>query len=176
MKEKYLNKIKQEFYNSYKSLMFDIDMKDTAVKRAMSEIKFPFKNKAVGGDDRLQMQLTKQRAENLASQKLDFNILKYLDNEISNNEIDFLFYFQNALNLNSGIDTELKRDINLKISEVEKSIGLDKLRIESNAVEILKNQLENYKQQTESNDPALKFENAYYENDLNNLSSLAEEI
>ncbi|MBK8983035.1 MAG: hypothetical protein IPM38_12085 [Ignavibacteria bacterium] len=174
LRNKYLNKIKSETEKKFDEIIFHSNLNVSELRREINKIKYPFESQAVGSDARQQISMTKQRAENLALQKLDFNILNYLDNEINKNEIDFIFYFQNALSLNTSLSNELRAEINSKISEVENNLGVSNKNIELKMCDVLKNETEIFKQILEDDSPELKLQTGTYSAEMNELTNQLE--
>jgi len=72
-------------------------------------------------------QLSKQRAEAIALQNLDFEIIAYLKNELKEGNIDFIKYFQEAVKLNKNISTELHKKMNVIFNDDDVKNGLQNL-------------------------------------------------
>jgi hypothetical protein len=174
MREKYIQDLQQRALIEYDSLSSDISIKSKLLQQNINKAKYPLESSAIGSDEKLQVEMIRQRADNLALSKLDWQILNYLDNEISKNNIDFIGYFSDSVKLNTGIDNELRASINLKLSEVEKSTGINKIKTEIKICEVLMQQSDLYKKITEDNNPVLKIESGTYENELSQLENQLE--
>jgi len=155
-------KIIKDAQDKLEKNLLAIRLKIKDLNSAIEKIKFPEFAKSLNDE----ILLTKLRAENIAFQKLDFNILDYIENAYRKNEIDFIFYLKDALKLNSNIANELMRDINIIFNRIESELGITEKINELNACNSLLRQTDIHKKITADNNPALKMELSYEDNEF----------
>ncbi len=171
LRNKYLNNAKERAVKELDNILSDVTVKKDLLQQSVNEKKFPATNSAFMTDEKLQMQIIRQRAEALAMSQLDFNIVNYLKKEIDNNNIDFINYFRDAVKLNSDVDTSLKSEMNSIFNSVDLITGVKALEVESQLCSAYENQINIYKDSISNNDQRIKMQLIYVDNEINKLES-----
>ena len=117
-KAKFLSDVTEATKTELERIKFETSLKADKIRTEINKAKYKLENAVF--PDELQIQTVKLRAENLARQKLDSNILIYLDKAFQSNETDFLYSFLDAVKLNTDVSNDLRIDINNKFSDYEK--------------------------------------------------------
>ena len=134
----------------------------------MNKAKYKLENAVF--TDEVEIQTIKLRAENLARQKLDSNILIYLDKAFEKNETDFLYSFLDAVKLNTDVSNDLRQEINSKYSDYEKKTGISKMNLELQLAEKFSQQIDSYIKIAEDPNPDNKMMLIYSDNEIKNLT------
>lgn len=169
-KTKYLSDVTAETTRKLDSIKFETKLKSDKLKTELTKTKYPLEAVSFRNDELIQT--VKQRAENLALfQKLDFNILNYLESAMNKKENDFLYSFQEALKLNPNIPNELHLDILKKYADYEKKSGITKMNLELQLAETFSNQIDTYIKIAEDSNPNDKMLLLYSDTEINNLTN-----
>lgn len=170
MKQNYINNLNNATLQKLEDIQSDVRIKKFNVSRTANNKKFPLTNSALLNDEKLQIEILKQRAEALAmNNNLDFNIVSYLRNELGNNNIDFINYFRNAVKLNTSVTTELKSEMNEVFNDVDSLTGFKDLNNELELCSAFETKINSYKDIVSDESPEKKIGLLYIDNDIQRL-------
>lgn len=171
-RKNYFENLNGKARKSFEEIASDIQSKKNILKYNINKLRFPVSSSAVGSDERLNAEVTRQRAEQLAlNTTLDYNVIRYLKNELQNKNIDFLNYFADAVKLNTGLTTELKQEMNEVFEDVAKQTGLNDVQNEMNILNKYEEYLKTYDEVIDSPEvPAYKLQLGYIQQELKNLT------
>jgi len=171
LKENYLKKTRESNLSELENILKDVQRKKRILEISIYDKRFPASSKSVLNNNELQIEVIRQRAENLAMSELNFNIIKYLRNEIEKNNIDFISYFSDAVNLNSNLPLDLRNEMNEIFNEVAISSGVTNLKKESEIYSAIENKINACKDVINENDSVKKIELMYIDNEIEKLKS-----
>lgn len=171
LRQKYTNNAKDRALKELDSIKSDVELKKSLILKSTKEKKYPLTSSAVFDNEKLQIEILRQRADSLAMSRIDFKIVDYLKRELENKNYDFINYFKDAVQLNSDVSTELKNEMSGVFNEVDKITGIKELEIEYNLCNAYTNQIQIYRNSISENDSSLKFQLIYIQNDINKLES-----
>ena len=166
-KAKFLSDVTEATKTELERIKFETSLKADKIRTEINKAKYKLENAVF--PDELQIQTVKLRAENLARQKLDSNILIYLDKAFQSNETDFLYSFLDAVKLNTDVSNDLRIDINNKFSDYEKKPGVYKLNLELQLTEKFSQQIDSYIKIAEDPNPDNKLMLIYSDQEIKNL-------
>lgn len=161
LKQSYINKINEKALQKLEDIESDVKIKKSVINSTVNKKKFPATNS----------EITKQRAEALAMNNLDFNILSYIKSELENGNIDFINHFQNAVKLNTGVSSELKSEMNQLFNDVAIKTGIKDLETEINLCSAYESKIGTYKDLVNDDSPGMRMKFIYIDNDIERLSS-----
>ena len=172
LKQNYINNLNNTTLKKLEDISSDVSIKKSIVSRTANNKKFPLTNSALLSDEKLQIQILKQRAETLAlNPNLDYNVLSYLKSELENNNIDYVNYFRDAVKLNTSVSSELKSEMNKVFSDVDNITGFKDLNNEVNLCSAFETKINSYKDIVSDESPDKKIGLIYIDNDIDRLSS-----
>ena len=166
-KNKFLSDVTEATKTELERIKFETSLKADKIRTEINKAKYKLENAVF--PDELQIQTVKLRAENLARQKLDSNILIYLDKAFQSNETDFLYSFLDAVKLNTDVSNDLRIDINNKFSDYEKKTGVYKMNLELQLTEKFSQQIDSYIKIAEDPNPDNKLMLIYSDQEIKNL-------
>jgi len=169
LKEKHLKKTKEKNVKKLEDIEKDVQRKKRILEISINDKRFPASSKSVINGNELQIEVIRQRAENLAMSELNFNIVKYLKNEVEKNNIDFISYFSDAIRLNSNLPLDLRNEMNEIFNEVAISSGVTNLRKEIEIYSAIENQINLCKGAVENSSPERNIELMYADNEVSKL-------
>lgn len=171
LKNTYIQNIKQKSKSDIENIESDVRIKKSLLQSSFNRKKFPATNSAILSDEKLQIEILKQRAETLAMNQLDFNIVNYLKTELENGNIDYINYFRDSVKLNTGIDTDLRNEMSKVFNDVDVKTGVKDLQIEIQICSAIEKQIQNYKDIIDEDTPEKKIGLMYIENEIKKLES-----
>ena len=172
LKQNYINNLNNTTLKKLEDISSDVSIKKSIVSRTANNKKFPLTNSALLSDEKLQIQILKQRAETLAlNPNLDYNVLSYLKSELENNNIDYVNYFRDAVKLNTSVSSELKSEMNKVFNDVDNITGFKDLNNEVNLCSAFETKINSYKDIVSDESPDKKIGLIYIDNDIDRLSS-----
>lgn len=169
----YLQKVNDEAINKLSDVESDLRIKKNTLAIKDISLRFPKTYEAVLSNEKLANEITKQRAESLATnEKINYSIVNYLKSELEQNNIDFIHYFENAVRLNSSVTNELQTEMNKIFSEVDQKTGLTDLKKEIEICDLFQKQIGIYKEiANDILDPGKKMQLMYFDTDIKKLTS-----
>ena len=172
LKANYLTNLNNTTLKKLEDISSDVSIKKSIVSRTANNKKFPLTNSALLSDEKLQIQILKQRAEALAmNNNLNFTIVNYLKTELDNGNIDYVNYFRDAVKLNTSVSSELKSEMNKVFNEVDNITGFKDLNNEVNLCSAFETKINSYKDIVSDESPDKKIGLIYIDNDIERLSS-----
>lgn len=172
LKQNYINNLNNTTLKKLEDISSDVSIKKSIVSRTANNKKFPLTNSAVLSDEKLQIQILKQRAEALAmNNNLNFTIVNYLKTELDNGNIDYVNYFRDAVKLNTSVSSELKSEMNKVFNDVDNITGFKDLNNEVNLCSAFETKINSYKDIVSDESPDKKIGLIYIDNDIERLSS-----
>ena len=115
--------------------------------------------------------IIKQRAEQLAMNNLDSNVVSYLKSEVENNNLDFINYFRNAVKLNTSVSSELKSEMNQLFKSVDNTTGLTDLNNELALCSAYESKIGTYKDLVNDDSPGKRMKFIYIDNQIQKLET-----
>ena len=167
-KNKFLSDVTETTKNELDRIKFETSLKADKLKTELNKAKYKLENAVF--TDEVEIQTIKLRAENLARQKLDSNILIYLDKAFEKNETDFLYSFLDAVKLNTDVSNDLRQEINSKYADYEKKTGIYKMNLELQLAEKFSQQIDSYIKIAEDPNPDNKLSLIYSDQEIKNLT------
>lgn len=161
LKQNYIKNLNEKTLQKLEDIQSDVKIKKSVINSTVNKKKFPATNS----------EITKQRAEALAMNNLDFNILSYIKSELENGNIDFINHFQNAVKLNTGVSSELKSEMNQLFNDVAIKTGIKDLETEINLCSAYESKIGTYKDLVNDDSPGMRMKFIYIDNDIERLSS-----
>ena len=137
------------------------------INSTVNKKKFPATNSALLNGT--QSEIIKQRAEQLAMNNLDSNVVSYLKSEVENNNLDFINYFRNAVKLNTSVSSELKSEMNQLFNDVDNTTGLTDLNNELALCSAYETKINSYKDVVNDDSPGKRMAFIYVDNDIQKL-------
>ena len=172
MKQNYIKNINEKTLQKLEDIQSDLRIKKSLVSRTANNKKFPLTNSALLNDEKLQIEVIRQRAEALAlNNNLDFNIVNYLKTELENGNIDFINYFRDAVKLNTSVKTDLRNEMNEVFNEVDNITGFKDLNNELELCSAFETKINSYKNIVSDESPDKKIGLMYIDNDIKRLES-----
>lgn len=172
LKQNYINNLNNTTLKKLEDISSDVSIKKSIVSRTANNKKFPLTNSALLSDEKLQIQILKQRAEALAmNNNLNFTIVNYLKTELDNGNIDYVNYFRDAVKLNTSVSSELKSEMNKVFNDVDNITGFKDLNNEVNLCSAFETKINSYKDIVSDESPDKKIGLIYIDNDIERLSS-----
>jgi len=170
MRKDYKEKIFSRAKESLKDVASDVQIKKKLLQDNINKLRFPVKSSAVGSDEKMTAEITQSRAEALAMSKLDYNVISYLKAEFQKGNTDFINYFEDAVKLNTGLSTDLRSEMSEVFSAVSEQTGLKDLQTEISICSVHEDYINTYDKVIEDNDPALKLQLGYIQDEIKNLT------
>ena len=169
LKQSYINKINEKTLKELQDIESDVKIKKSVINSTANKKKFPVTNSALLNGT--QSEIIKQRAEQLAMNNLDSNVLSYLKSEYNNGNIDFINYFQNAVKLNTAVSSELRSEMNEVFNDVAIKTGIKDLETEINLCSAYESKINSYKDIVNDDSPGMRMKFIYIDNDIQRLES-----
>ena len=172
LKQNYINNLNNTTLKKLEDISSDVSIKKSIVSRTANNKKFPLTNSALLSDEKLQIQILKQRAEALAmNNNLNFTIVNYLKTELDNGNIDYVNYFRDAVKLNTSVSSELKSEMNQLFNDVAIKTGIKDLETEINLCSAYESKIGTYKDLVLDDGPGKRMKFIYIDNEIQKLES-----
>ena len=167
LKQNYIKNLNEKTLQKLEDIQSDVSIKKAVINSTVNKKKFPATNSALLNGT--QSEIIKQRAEQLAMNNLDSNVVSYLKSEVENNNLDFINYFRNAVKLNTSVSSELKSEMNQLFNDVDNTTGLTDLNNELALCSAYETKINSYKDVVNDDSPGKRMAFIYVDNDIQKL-------